>query len=123
MWKCEGCCLKNVEKNKKCKACFKEKGYNCFNTECSICFETPKLESIIVKTNCNHFICINCFCVGGFNMRKCPTCRKELSQAFVYKIGSNKILYTIDEESGCPHCIAKLFTDDTGTEEVDHHHN
>lgn len=82
---------------------------NCFNTECSICFETPKNDSIIVTTDCNHFICIKCFCVGGFDIRKCPICRHKLKKAFVISIGSEEILYRIGKDHHCPHCIMKIY--------------
>ena len=95
-----------------------EKSSNCFNTECSICLETPENKSIIIKTPCRHFICMKCFCVGGFSLRKCPTCRTKLSKAFVYEFGSDKIIYTISAEDNCPHCVMKIFNPN-----YNHEHN
>ena len=31
-----------------------------FNTECPICLDTPKDENLVVRLECDHFICKDC---------------------------------------------------------------
>ena len=75
-----------------------------FNTHCAICFEKTDKDQTIIITNCRHYICQICLCSGGYNLDKCPLCRKKLVKAFVYK--NDKLIKVLDDKN-CPHCYVK----------------
>lgn len=115
MWSCHKCLINNYENENKCKACFSQKGFDCFNSECCICLQPQLINNIIVKIPCRHFICINCFCIAyksnyrhEWKLKKCPYCRDIISSGIGYKIGSNKKLFIVGENN-CPHCIVKKY--------------
>lgn len=75
-----------------------------FNTLCAICFENINQEKLSIITDCRHYICGDCLCDGGYELDKCPICRKKLKKAFVYK--NNKLVTTLSDNN-CPHCFVK----------------
>ena len=79
---------------------------NCYNSECSICFTTPQLNDIIIKTPCKHFICMKCLSDGGFRIRKCPLCRNKLTEAYGFQ--NNEQIFILNEEN-CPHCVVQQY--------------
>ena len=44
--------------------------------ECCICYETPKPNTCIFTTSCNHVLCLSCLI--KINKDTCPYCRQEL---------------------------------------------
>ena len=44
--------------------------------ECCICYETPKPNTCIFTTSCNHTLCLSCLI--KINKDICPYCRQEL---------------------------------------------
>lgn len=79
-----------------------------YSINCPICLNVPKKDTVIIVTPCEHFICMNCLIVGGYNIRSCPMCRGELREAYGYK--NREKIFTLDEVT-CPHCIAKDYAD------------
>jgi len=82
---------------------------NCYNTNCPICFNKPENNDIIIRTSCKHFICLKCLNEGGFQIRTCPMCRRELIKAYVCTYSNNKPLIVLEEGKccPCPDCIGK----------------
>ena len=76
---------------------------NTYNSTCAICFNNNKIKII---TECNHYICFNCLCDGGYKLQKCPLCRKKIMKAFLYE--NNKKILTFDKDT-CPHCVIKKY--------------
>jgi len=57
---------------------------NCINyNSCPICFNTIFNKNDIIKLNCNHVFCKNCFsswrakCINNNNRVSCPLCRSK----------------------------------------------
>ena len=77
-----------------------------FNSECATCFKKPKNKELIITTPCKHFMCIKCLNAGGYELIKCPLCRKHLTEAYIYEYGIDKKIFTIDSNScPCPNCL------------------
>ena len=80
----------------------------CYNNICCICYNKPKINDIVVITQCSHYICMTCFCDGGYKLLQCPLCRNALTEAYGYKYGTNEKIFTTNNEN-CPCCVAKKY--------------